>query len=62
MADNFSDAIKGMLMGENELLTAAVNMHNMYEAYIKAGFTKKQAMELLIGMIRPVPNNQRNKI
>ena len=51
MADNFSDAIKGMLMGENELLAAAVQMHNMYEAYIKAGFTKKQAMELLVGMI-----------
>lgn len=59
MADNFSDAIKGMLMGENELLAAAVQMHNMYEAYIKAGFTKKQAMELLVGMIRPIP--QENK-
>lgn len=61
MVDNFSNAIKRMLMGENELL-AAVQMHSMYEACIKAGFTEKQAMELLIGMIRPTPNNQENKI
>lgn len=54
MENNFSDAIKRMLMGENELLEAAVQMHNMYKAYIKAGFTEKQAMELLVGMIRPV--------
>lgn len=59
MADNFSDAIKGMLMGENELLEAAVQMYNMYAAYIKAGFTEKQAMELLIGMIRPIPREKK---
>lgn len=62
MADNFSDAIKRMLMGEGELLEAAVQMHNMYQAYIKAGFTEKQAMELLIGMIRPMPNGRGNKM
>ena len=32
----------------------------MYEAYIKAGFAEKQAMELLTGTIRPISNNQEN--
>lgn len=59
MADNFSDAIKRMLMGEGELLEAAVQMYNLYTAYIKAGFTERQAMELLIGMIRPTPRENK---
>ena len=59
MADNFSDAIKGRLMGENELLETAVQMYNMYTAYIKAGFTERQVMELLIGMIRPIPRENK---
>ena len=50
-ANNFSDAFKEMMQGENELLVAAVQIHNMYEAYIRAGFTEDQAIKLIIGII-----------
>ena len=47
-----------MLKNEKELSIAAANMYVLFKAYINAGFTEEQAIQLLVGMIRPVQNVQ----
>lgn len=41
MAKNFSDAAR------DQMKNAAIELHNAYMDFIEAGFTSKQAMELL---------------
>ncbi|MFG2993965.1 MULTISPECIES: hypothetical protein [unclassified Streptomyces] len=35
----------------SKLATAAVSLHELYTEYVKAGFTKAEAMELLKALI-----------
>ena len=38
----------------SNILTGAVSMHEMYKAYVKAGFSKSQAMQLVATALRAV--------
>lgn len=35
------------------LTQAAGQMHELFMAYVEAGFTREEALQLLIGMLRP---------
>ena len=47
-----------MAMSEDEfpvlnMAEGAIGMHEMYLAYVNAGFTEAQAMQLLCALVRP---------
>lgn len=50
-ANNFSGAIKEMLIGNNEFMEAGIEMYKLFSAYTQAGFTEDQAIKLLIGIV-----------
>lgn len=53
MDDDFSRAIGRMVKNERELSFAAAQAYNVFKSFVDAGFTEEQAIQMLIGMIRP---------
>lgn len=53
MEDDFSRAIGRMVKNERELSFAAAQAYNVFKSFVDAGFTEEQAIQMLIGMIRP---------
>jgi hypothetical protein len=37
----------------SQLVEAAISAHEMFKAYMQAGFTEDQALKLVVGLMRP---------
>ncbi|WKV74737.1 hypothetical protein AW27_026390 [Streptomyces sp. PCS3-D2] len=46
-----SDSQEALVSPLSKLAAAAVSLHELYTEYVKAGFTKAEAMELLKALI-----------
>lgn len=67
--DNQNDIIKALqsefcvkadeIIDRNEFATAASALFMAYREYVKAGFTKREAMELIKTMLLPYNNTTR---
>nr|WP_302600318.1 hypothetical protein [uncultured Cellulosilyticum sp.] len=60
-SNEFSEAIRKMLYGENEYSESAKMMYKLFTAYQEAGFTEDQAMQLVLGISALSVNANKNK-